>query len=532
VTTTPSLDLTGSSEFSIPYLLALASEGSLRIPSFQRSFVWDASDVRRLFDSIYRGFPIGTLLLWRKEAPEGEVSFGPISFHVPYRTDALWVVDGQQRIISLFGALTPDLPNRDERFEVYFDLATRRFATLKSGVTRPRAIPVREALETRRLAAWAREHGDDLEVGDFDLADTLVGVIRDYRIRAYVVAEDDEMLLREVFDRVNSAGKPITRAQVFHALFASDTVPGSPSVVVKELSRLGFGLLDENRVVQSLLAIRGGDVQRDFHDEFSEGDDPTDWYDRTEEALTKAIQFLRSEGIPHIALMPYTLPLPVLAAFFHLHEEPSPWVLRLMARWLWRSWIQGESGQTATLRRAVRVVNPKRLQPHEAPTEYEAAKALLQYLPDRTPPKIALDSFRTDAAPSRLILLALASLHPLAPDGTEVDLAGELEEHGPAAVTQLVHGYRSNAAARSFWPVGAPPLTGYEEPQILRSHAIDKEAADSYRRGDIEAFVQRRASTLGGLVSGFVTSHMERRALIRPPLEELIVADAEISGLT
>jgi hypothetical protein len=525
----PSLELTGSSEFSIPDLVRFAGEGSLRIPSFQRSFVWDASDVRRLFDSIYRGFPIGTLLLWRKEAPAGAVSFGPISFHVPYRTDALWVVDGQQRIISLFGALTPDRLNQDERFEVYFDLATSRFITFKGGVTRPRTIPIREALETRRLAAWIRQHADDLEADDFDLADTLVGVIRDYRIRAYVVAENDEMLLREVFDRVNSAGKPITRAQVFHALFASDTVPGSPAVVIKELSRLGFGSLDESRVVQSLLAIRGGDVQRDFHDEFSEGDEPSDWYDRTEDALIKAIQFLRSEGIPHITVMPYTLPLPVLAAFFHLHQEPSPWVLRLMARWLWRSWIQGDSGQTATLRRAVRVVNPKRLKPHDSPREYDAARALLQYVPDRMPPTITLDGFRTDAAPSRLILLALASLRPMWPDGNAVDLAGELERHGPAAVTELVPGYRSNAAARSFWPLAAPPLTGHEDPHVLRSHAIDEDAAESYRRGDIQAFVRQRSATLESLMFNFAQRHVEPNALTRPPLEELIVSDAEIS---
>lgn len=56
---------------------------------------------------------------------------------------------------------------------------------------------------------------------------------------------------------------------------ASYTVPGgSPAVVIEELSHLGVGSLDENRVVQSLLAIRGGDVQRDFHDELSDGDDP------------------------------------------------------------------------------------------------------------------------------------------------------------------------------------------------------------------------------------------------------------------
>ena len=392
-TTTQRLAFASSSEFSIPEIVRLASDGHLRMPNFQRSFMWDAANVLRLFDSIYRGFPVGTLLLWRKEAPGGQVSFGPITFNAPYRPDALWVVDGQQRIISLFGALTPDWPDSDERFEVHFDLATRRFITLKRGLTRPRVIPIRDALETRRLATWIRMHDDDLESDDFDLAYSLVDAIREYRISAYIVAEDDESLLREVFFRINSSGKPMTRAQVFHALYASDTAPGSPLAVVRELSRLRFGAIDENRVLQSLLAIRGGDVHRDFHDEFNAEDDPSDWYDRTEQALAKAIQFLRSENIPRVELMPYTWPIPVLATFFYLHPEPSPWIRRLLARWLWRSWAQGEGGRTATLRRAARVVNPKQLDATDVPTEYEAVSGLLQHVPDDMPPALSLDHF-------------------------------------------------------------------------------------------------------------------------------------------
>lgn len=530
MTTGAGLELTGSSDFSIPDIVKLAREGSLRIPTFQRSFVWDAADVRNLFDSVYRGFPIGTLLLWRREAPAGEISFGPISFQGSHRTDALWVVDGQQRIISLFGSLSPEWPEEDERFEVYFDLSTRRFINARRGMLLPRSIPLRVALETKRLAAWTRQHDEDLEADDYDLADNLVGVIRDYRIRAYVVAEDDEALLREVFDRVNSAGKPITRAQVFHALFASDTTPGSPAVVVRELSRLRFGSLDENRVVQSLLALRGGDVLRDFHDEFSDGDDPYDWYDRTEQALSKAITFLRDQGIPHIALMPYTMPLPVFAAFFHLHQDPSPWVLRLLAWWLWRSWIHGGSEQTSTLRRATRIVNPKRLNSYEAPTEYEAVKLLLQYIPDRPAPIIPLDGFRTDAAQSRLILLALASLHPLRQDGTEIDLAAEFERNGPAAAALLVRGSsRSNAANRALWPVDAMPFTGLEDKRVLESHAIGDDAADCYRRRDISGFLDRRAEKLSSVVQNFISSRIAHGAVIRPPLEDLIVADPDES---
>jgi hypothetical protein len=521
------LELTGSSAISIPDLMRSARDGGIRIPRFQRAFVWNASDVRDLFDSIYHGYPIGTVILWRREAPPGEVNFGPIHFGVPAISEALWVVDGQQRIASLFGTLAPEWEGQDPRFEVYFDLSTKRFINPRRGVVPPRAVPVREALETRRLTSWLRVHGEDLEPDDFSLAERLVGVLRDYRISTYIVGKDDEQTLRKVFDRVNSAGKPITRAQVFQALFASDTQPGSPAVVVKELSRLGFGTLEENRIVQSLLAIRGGNVQRDLHEEFAESDNRqlAEWYQFTEEALTKAIAFIRSEGVQHLSLMPNTVPLPVLAAFFYVHPEPTDWVLRLLARWLWRSWVNGDSSQTPVMRKAVNAINPKKLELDAAPTEYEAVRNLLEQVSGNSVSAVNLDNFRTDSAQGRLILLALASLHPLRPDGSMIDLAAELERDGLGDLAELVRGHRSNAAARAFWPPDAQRFTGNEEPAVLASHAIDDIAALSYRARDIDGFLRRRTELLAQLVKDFLNSRLEPKALVRPPLEELIVID-------
>ena len=520
------LELTGSSAISIPDVINLSREGLIRIPKFQRSYVWDAKDVRRLLDSIYRGFPIGTVILWRREAPSNEVNLGPIHFDSPATDDALWVVDGQQRIVSLFGTLDQDSAGIDPRFEVYFDFSTSRFINPRRGVVPARAMPVREALETRRLATWVRLHSDDLELDDFEVADRLVGVLRDYRISTYVVAKDDEQTLREVFDRVNSAGKPITRAQVFQALFASDTQPGSPAVVVEELTRLGFGTLEENRVVQSLLAIRGGNVQRDLHEEFFEAEELSDWYDRTEEALTRAIRFIRSEGVAHISLMPNTFPIPVLAAFFYVHPEPGPWVLRLLARWLWRTWVNGSSSQTPAMRKAVNAINPQKLDLNEAPSEYDAVRTLLEQVSDTPVSAVSLDNFGTDKAQGRMILLALASLCPRRPDGTIIDLAVEHEKNGPGAYADLVRGHRSNAAARAFWPKDAKKFTGNEDLEVRASHVVDEIATQLFRTGDVPGFLQRRRELLGPLVRDFINSRLEPNALVRPPLEDLIVTDS------
>lgn len=521
--------MSSSATYDIPRLLNLASTGKLRVPRFQRSFVWDAADVRRLFDSIYRGFPIGTLLLWRQQVPAESIAFGGVQLRAPASSDALMVVDGQQRITTLVAALSPDPLFVDERFEVFFDLARRRFVGSNRGMPPPRSIPVRETLESRSLLAWLRGHGDQLEESDLELADELGGALRDYRVPAYIVEGNDERLLREVFDRVNSAGKPITRAQVFHALFANESQPGSPATVVQELQRTGFGEIPESRVVQSLLAMRGGDVQRDIHEEFADDEDPADWYEQTEHALDRSIQFLKAEGVVHQLLLPSSFPLPVLAAFFHLHSEPEPSVEKLLSRWLWRGWVHGfgrEGGQTPTLRRAVRTINPKKKLPHLAPDEFTAVKALLEPIRDQEIEELGLSPFRTDNANARLVLITLASLKPLDPaTGKPIDVAAALGKYGVDAVGDLVPRKRSDVGARGFWLPDWEPLSGFEDDAILASHAITREAAAFLRAGDITSFLADRAAHVQDLTVARVNSKLASGMNARPPLSSLLVPD-------
>ena len=517
----------GSKTFSIHELLRLATAGSLRVPRFQRPFVWDAADVRKLFDSLYRGFPVGTLLLWRQPVPADRVVFGGVEIDAPESPDAFMVVDGQQRVTALVAALASNPSHRDDRFEVFFDLSKHRFVGLNRGMVPPRSIPVREALESRSLLTWLRTHGDTLEDGDLDVADELGGALRDYKIPAYVVEGNDERLLREVFDRVNSAGKPITRAQVFHALFANDAEPGSPGTVVETLRRLGFGDIPENRVVQSLLAMRGGDVQRDLHDEFGDDEDPSDWYEQTERALDRAIRFLKSIGVVHELLMPSSFPLPVLAAFFHLHPEPEPAILQLLERWLWRGWVHGfgrESGQTPALRRAVRSINPKKGHPEYAPDEYDAVRALLEPVRDARVTDLEMTSFRTDNAKARLVLLAIATLSPLQPDGTPIDIAAALDGLGVDAVGAMIPGARSDLGARSFWLPGWPRASEVED-RVLASHGASAEAIAHLRAGDKSAFIADRGRLLTQLTLDRINGKIAPGKRTIPPISSMLVPD-------
>ena len=100
--------------------------GQIRIPAFQRGFVWEPDRVAYLMDSIYKRYPFGSLLFWRTREPlKVERDLGPFQLPDPkvdYPVD--YVLDGQQRITSIFGVFQTELKMVNPVFwrDVYFDL--------------------------------------------------------------------------------------------------------------------------------------------------------------------------------------------------------------------------------------------------------------------------------------------------------------------------------------------------------------------------------------------------------------------------
>lgn len=102
----------------------------IQIPAFQRSFVWKPQDIRYLLDSIYRGYPIGSFIFWRttRKLPRSRM-VGDIEFacdDLREGTEIAYVLDGQQRITSLFAAVKGAAID-GEYFRFLFDLRTKTF---------------------------------------------------------------------------------------------------------------------------------------------------------------------------------------------------------------------------------------------------------------------------------------------------------------------------------------------------------------------------------------------------------------------
>ena len=97
--------------YSIKQLLDSVSSGSIRIPAFQRGFVWDMDRVAYLMDSIYKKYPFGSLLFWRTKSKLAiERRLGIFELPAPqedYPVD--YVLDGQQRLTSIFSVFKTEL---------------------------------------------------------------------------------------------------------------------------------------------------------------------------------------------------------------------------------------------------------------------------------------------------------------------------------------------------------------------------------------------------------------------------------------
>lgn len=83
--------------YTVETLLSNIKSGSIAIPEMQRPFVWDSSKVRDLVDSLYKGFPVGNIIVWQN--PDVKLKDGTKS------SGKKVLIDGQQRITAMAAAI-------------------------------------------------------------------------------------------------------------------------------------------------------------------------------------------------------------------------------------------------------------------------------------------------------------------------------------------------------------------------------------------------------------------------------------------
>lgn len=553
-----------ANRFTVKRVLELAQRGALRVPPFQRPLRWRRADHLLLLDSLYRGYPVGTLLLWRRAAKKATLSFGEFSVHAPEMQDAFWIVDGQQRITAIVGCfLRPDLVvgRRTSEFAFWFDLEEEKFVAADVP-QQSWHIPVNRLRDPVATSAWAREVGADDAL--HEKAQTVGARLLAYEIPAYVTHAESDDVLRTIFARTNTAGKQMRREEVFEALNKGLHPAASPKGLTERLRdgvrALNFGTIDSDDLQRALICVAGYNPKISLPDELRAPGAATRWEQATSESMRRTVMFLRDEAqIPHAQAMPYVLPFILLPRFFHLYPSPGERTIELLVRWIWR----GIASQT-------HMATNQQFTPHykalRAGSEEAVTQALLALVP-RSPPSSLPESEVYNPRGMRT-KLELASLYRLCPrsleDEHELSPVEIFEPDPPEEPHQLtldgMDGEERRIGARVVFdpprlPVAEPALRKLvsarflhptvrggnsafaralreASPRVLRTHGVDAQLEVYVRQGSWTEVVRGRGRATRELVVKTILG------LARwgedddgPSLEALLAADDAVEAV-
>lgn len=198
--------------------------GGIALPEFQRGYVWNRDQVRNLMTSLYRGHPVGSLLVWETQTDQvsdhargdGQLSAGTVKL----------LLDGQQRITSLYGLVRGKAPkffdgNANAFTGLFFNLETETFTfympTIMDG--NPMWINITELMKqgigplTTALATNP-EHSSNIAayIGRLNTITNIRN--RDFHIETVTGADKTVDEVVDIFNNVNSGGTKLSKGDL------------------------------------------------------------------------------------------------------------------------------------------------------------------------------------------------------------------------------------------------------------------------------------------------------------------------------
>jgi hypothetical protein len=216
-------------QLPISTLFAYVSEGEIAIPEIQRPFVWTATKVRDLLDSLLQGFPIGFLIAWKN--PDVKLKDGSKS------SGKRILIDGQQRVTALRASfLGEEVVNKDYRkvrIRIGFNPIERRFEVANPAMRKNLAwIPDISELfaPSFKMLGFLREYCRRNPDADEDQVhgslENLLGIVTNQIGLIELDSSLDIETVTEIFIRVNSAGVPLSQADFAMSKIAVNEVNG------------------------------------------------------------------------------------------------------------------------------------------------------------------------------------------------------------------------------------------------------------------------------------------------------------------
>ena len=206
------------------------SEKKWVLPNFQRYYDWDKEDVRAFLESIFKDYFVGSLLLWDVEGDIPIDTFPIFGVKSKIEKPDAVILDGQQRITSLYYAIkTPEIENDNIKsyfyvdFKAFFDNSSKDII-----ITLNRRLGIHDSIkyflfpiyELENYVNWFREFQDHYETEDIDrnkfremeriMEDRVIHMLRGFQIPDIKLPATMKLHhVVDIFENINTKGKPL-----------------------------------------------------------------------------------------------------------------------------------------------------------------------------------------------------------------------------------------------------------------------------------------------------------------------------------
>ncbi|HDR1413298.1 TPA: DUF262 domain-containing protein [Pasteurella multocida] len=214
LTTTPN-------DFNISTIISFLDAGVFKIPDFQRNYVWDINKASKLIESLLIGLPIPQMFLYEKSRNE------------------FFVIDGQQRLMSLYFFVKGKFPKTDARLKIRESAKTGEFIS-KSLLSNNKLFSnFSLKLDSKNNPQKNRFHDKNYETLEFEDKTTLdLATIRNMIIKPSTDSEDNVQSMFEIFNRLNSGGVNLNnqeiRMSLYHSKFLKELIEMNKNTIWRE----------------------------------------------------------------------------------------------------------------------------------------------------------------------------------------------------------------------------------------------------------------------------------------------------------
>lgn len=199
---------------SVDNIISWISSGEIAIPEMQRPFVWETSKVRDLMDSLYKGYPVGYLIIWKN--PDVKLKDGTLS------SGKKIVIDGQQRITALTAAIAgKDVVNQQYkkvRIKISFNPIDEKFEVFNPAIEKDSKY-INDISEVFKpdfnSFNFAVKYGELNNVNPADVSNTITKLTAIKNNSIGVIDLDsglDIETVTDIFIRINSKGTVLSQA--------------------------------------------------------------------------------------------------------------------------------------------------------------------------------------------------------------------------------------------------------------------------------------------------------------------------------